>query len=47
MKGLILCAGKATSIEPFSLFTPKALLPVANLDDFGPLHLQIDRGRDQ
>ncbi|MGA9174547.1 MAG: sugar phosphate nucleotidyltransferase, partial [Thermoactinomyces sp.] len=30
MKGLILCAGNATRIQPFSFSIPKALLPVAN-----------------
>ena len=30
MKGLILCAGKGSRVQPFSSDTPKSLLPVAN-----------------
>ena len=30
MKGVILCAGRGTRVQPFSFTTPKTLLPVAN-----------------
>lgn len=30
MKGVILCAGKGTRMQPFSLTTPKTMLPVIN-----------------
>ncbi|MCH5583814.1 NTP transferase domain-containing protein [Shimazuella sp. AN120528] len=30
MKGVILCAGKGTRMQPFSLTTPKTMLPVVN-----------------
>jgi glucose-1-phosphate thymidylyltransferase len=30
MKGVILCAGKGTRMQPFSLTTPKVMLPVIN-----------------
>jgi glucose-1-phosphate thymidylyltransferase len=30
MKGILLCAGKGTRIQPFSLTQPKTLMPVAN-----------------
>ncbi|WP_028776274.1 sugar phosphate nucleotidyltransferase [Shimazuella kribbensis] len=30
MKGVILCAGKGTRMQPFSLTTPKTMLPVMN-----------------
>jgi glucose-1-phosphate thymidylyltransferase len=31
VKGVILCAGRGTRVQPFSFTTPKTLLPVANL----------------
>ncbi|MDR0269425.1 sugar phosphate nucleotidyltransferase [Paenibacillus sp.] len=30
MKGLILCAGKGTRVQPFSFTIPKAMLPIVN-----------------